>query len=190
MMPLFPLGTVLFPGGSLPLRIFEARYLDMISNCLKSGEAFGVNLIRSGAEVGAPADCRPVGTLARIDDWQSLPGGLLGITVSGGERYRVVETSVQPDNLLLGEVEWLPDGDGPAPEEIGTGRYAWVPPLLEGMQPGVDASSVIGTGQLSFRLAEYLGLPIPLCQQLLELDDEYTRLDRLFEYLQPNSAGS
>ena len=82
-VPLFPLNTVLFPGGPLPLRIFEARYVDMISHCLKENASFGVLLIREGQEAGTPASTFEVGTLARIVDWYQGSDGLLGVTAIG-----------------------------------------------------------------------------------------------------------
>ena len=86
-LPLFPLHTVLFPGGLLPLRIFESRYLDMISDCLRNDRGFGVCLISAGREVGDGAECFDVGTLARIQDWDSTPDGLLGIIARGEQRF-------------------------------------------------------------------------------------------------------
>ena len=103
-VPLFPLRTVLFPGGPLPLRIFEQRYLDMISSCLKRDEPFGVVLIRSGSEVGS-AEVYDSGTLARITDWYQGSDGLLGITATGTDRFRIRSSSRQPDGLLIGDVE-------------------------------------------------------------------------------------
>ncbi len=189
MIPLFPLNTVLFPGGVLPLRVFEPRYLDMISECLRSGDGFGISLIESGPEVGGPAQCHAVGTLARVSDWESLPGGMLGITVTGMDRFRIGGTSVRGNNLLKGEPEWLAEGEAPAVNEIGTGRYAWVRPLVKGTALARDAE-VIESGRLSFRLAEFMSLPVLLRQQLLELDSEYDRLDRIYDLLQPANSTS
>ena len=109
-VPLFPLNTVLFPGGPLPLRIFETRYLDMISECLKADVPFGVLLIRDGQEAG-PATTYEVGTLARIVDWYRGSDGLLGITAVGTQRFRLLSTERQGDGLNVGEVERLPDID-------------------------------------------------------------------------------
>ncbi len=107
-VPLFPLNTVLFPGGPLPLRIFEARYLDMISDCLKNDVPFGVLLIREGQEAG-PATTHEVGTLARIVDWYRGSDGLLGITAVGTQRFRLLSAERQDDGLNVGDVELLPD---------------------------------------------------------------------------------
>ena len=88
-IPLFPLNTVLFPGGPLKLRIFEPRYVDMIGRCMREDTGFGVALIIEGVEAGGPARTANVGTLARIVDFEQLKDGLLGITAHGGERFRI-----------------------------------------------------------------------------------------------------
>ena len=107
-LPLFPLNTVLFPGCILDLQIFEARYLDMIGRCMKKGEGFGVVCILDGEEVGlAPEGFARVGCEARITDFSQQDNGLLGIRVEGGRRFIVHGTSVQADQLMLAEVEWL-----------------------------------------------------------------------------------
>src|SRR5215472_14441288 len=100
-LALFPLNTVLFPGGALPLRIFETRYLDMVSRCLKEGQGFGVCLIREGAETGA-AKIHMAGTLAEIGDWSRGEDSLLHILVRGTRRFRVSALRQQPDGLNLG----------------------------------------------------------------------------------------
>src|SRR6516165_3033400 len=89
-IPLFPLNTVLFPGGPLPLRIFETRYLDMVRHCMRERCPFGVVLIRAGAEVGAVAETTAIGTTARIVDFNSMPDGLLGISCIGERKFRVL----------------------------------------------------------------------------------------------------
>jgi Lon protease-like protein len=102
--PLFPLNTVLFPDGPLPLRIFEPRYLDMISGCMKQDKPFGVLLIKDGHEAG-PATTHSVGTLARVTDWYQGSDGLLGITAIGTERFRLQSVEQQSDGLnVLGRL--------------------------------------------------------------------------------------
>ena len=105
-VPLFPLNTVLFPGGPLPLRIFEPRYLGLVSRCLKSDMPFGVLLIRDGGETG-PATTHNIGTLARITDWYQGSDGLLGITAIGEQRFRLIASERQDDGLNIGDVETL-----------------------------------------------------------------------------------
>ncbi|QKE64593.1 LON peptidase substrate-binding domain-containing protein [Aquipseudomonas campi] len=106
--PLFPLNTVLFPGCMLDLQIFEARYLDMVSACMRRGEGFGVVGIFAGREVGVAAErFAAVGCEALIRDFQQRPNGLLGIRVEGVRRFHVEQIEVQADQLTLAEVTWL-----------------------------------------------------------------------------------
>jgi Lon protease-like protein len=106
---LFPLNTVLFPGGPLPLRIFEPRYLKMVSDCMKNDRPFGVCLIKEGREAGEAALPHDTGTLARIEDWNQLPDGLLGVTARGGERFTVRDTQVDGEQLLNADIEIIED---------------------------------------------------------------------------------
>jgi Lon protease-like protein len=111
-IPLFPLGTVLFPDGVLPLKLFEARYLDMAARCMRANAPFGVCLIREGGEVGAPAVPHGVGSIARITGWDMDKPGLLFITTRGGERFRIVEQTTRPDRLLTAHIALLPEPRG------------------------------------------------------------------------------
>ena len=112
-VPLFPLHTVLFPGGPLALRIFEPRYLDMVSECLRNDQPFGVCLIQSGNEAGVAASPHLTGTFARIVDWQSGDDGLLSISARGEQRFHVQETRIERDQLpaeMRADVErWIED---------------------------------------------------------------------------------
>src|SRR5512139_2403617 len=113
-LPLFPLRTVLLPGGRIPLQIFEPRYLDLVSRCMKGDSGFGILRITEGHEViiaqgSTPPVTAEIGTLARIVDWDALPAGRLRITVEGSRRLRVLRTRVQADGLLWGTVQWLPE---------------------------------------------------------------------------------
>ena len=125
-VPLFPLNTVLFPGGPLPLRIFEPRYLDMISRSMKEDAPFGVLLIRDGGEVG-PASTRNVGTLAKVTDWYQGSDGILGITAIGTERFRLLSSERQADGLNVGEIERIP---APPPAAVPA-EHANLPNILE-----------------------------------------------------------
>lgn len=112
-LPLFPLKTVLFPRGVLPLRVFEARYIDMVRECMKSGKPFGVVLIRSGKEVGMAAEPESTGTLAHITHWDMQEAGVLLLRTQGGQRFRILEKRVLPDQRLEAQIELLPaDTDG------------------------------------------------------------------------------
>lgn len=125
-IPLFPLNTVLFPGGPLPLRIFEPRYLDMLSRCMKDDAPFGVLLIREGGEVG-PATTWEIGTLAKVTDWYQGSDGILGVTAIGTERFRLRDAERQPDGLNVGEVDTLP----PPPSMTLPPEYAGLPQILD-----------------------------------------------------------
>jgi Lon protease-like protein len=106
---LFPLNTVLFPGGDLPLRIFEPRYLSMVADCMKQQQPFGVVLISEGQEAGMAADFHEVGTLARIVDFDQLEDGSLGLACKGESRIRVNSFGVRADQLIIGDVTSLDD---------------------------------------------------------------------------------
>jgi uncharacterized protein len=181
---LFPLNTVLFPEGPLPLRIFETRYVDMVRRCMREGACFGVVLIRSGPEAGSQSAGAPtadIGTAARIVDFSPLPDGLLGISCLGEQRFRILRRWRQADGLNLGEVEYLPQP--PAVElpaehaNLGEVLRTVLPQLGEIYQDVprrfTDASWV------SWRLAEILPISLQDKQYCLELEDPLQRLERL-----------
>src|SRR5687768_3480981 len=122
-VPLFPLQAVLFPGSILPLRVFEARYMDMAKECLKQASPFGICLIREGAEVGAPAVPEIVGCLARIAHCDMEELGILKLRAEGLERFRIIDTRVGALGLLRGEVELIPPDPG-APDAPGLAECA------------------------------------------------------------------
>jgi uncharacterized protein len=183
---LFPLNTVLFPGGRLPLRIFEQRYMDMAKACLRDGSAFGVCLIRDGREVGAPATPVEVGCLARITAWDMPQLGVLQVTACGEQRFRIVERRLQADGLARARVELLDnDVDTVIPE-----RCTACVKLLERVidqQGGLfePPHRLESASWVSSRLAELLPLPLPAKQELLELADGLARLERLDALLRP-----
>jgi Lon protease-like protein len=110
-IPIFPLNTVLFPGGVLPLRVFEARYMDMTRECMRKGAPFGVCLIREGREVGAAAVPHTIGCLANIADWDMQQLGLLQLRTLGGSRFRILSQQIAGNGLITAEVELLADED-------------------------------------------------------------------------------
>ena len=189
-IPLFPLRTVLFPDGPLPLRIFEQRYLDMISRCMKEDGPFGVVLIRDGSETG-PADVCDVGTLARIVDWYQGSDGLLGVTAMGQQRFRISASHRQADGLLLGEIELLPaEADTELPEvfkplaEILAGVLDDLGRLYESLPRRYDDA-----GWVSNRFAEILPIPPEQKQQLLESEIPLERLAELRKVLESVKSG-
>lgn len=177
-IPLFPLNTVLFPGGPLPLRIFETRYLDMVSDCLKREQGFGVCLVEQSSETG-PAHTYTAGTLARIRDWSNGPDGLLNILALGSQRFRVTRVRTQHNGLNTAEVEWLPAEPAlPLPEtakplaELLQQILAQIQERYTQVTCAYEDASWVG-----YRLAEILPLPLAQRQYLLEITDARMRLD-------------
>ncbi len=176
-VPLFPLKTVLFPGGPLPLRIFEQRYLDMISRCLREEIDFGVVLIRSGSEAG-PATTHDIGTQAHISDWYQGSDGLLGVTAIGRERFVIDDTRREKDGLLVGNISRLPMPPPQAlPEaylplaEILAGVIDDLGRLYRDVERHYDDADWVG-----FRFAEILPIDASQKQACLEMDDPIERL--------------
>jgi hypothetical protein len=185
--PLFPLNTVLFPGGLLPLRLFEQRYLEMAKSCLRDGSPFGVCLIREGAEVGAAATPEDIGCLARIVSWDMQQLGVLQIVARGESRFRIRSRRVQDDGLALGELETLPDApDAAVPQALSLCRR-----LLErianehGEQLFAKPFQFESSAWVSARLAEVLPLAPATKQRLIEMDDGVKRLELLHGLLRP-----
>jgi len=184
-IPLFPLNTVLFPGGPLPLRIFEPRYVDMVRYCMRERAPFGVVLIRAGTEVGQVTSAADVGTSARIVDFFQLPDGLLGITCVGERRVRVQSRRVKDDGLNMGTVAWLP-------AESATdlpGEYSHLGMLLRKVLPQLGEiyqstpKHFDDAGWVGARLAEILPIDLADKQHCLELDDPVDRLARLSPFI-------
>ena len=175
---LFPLQTVLYPGGPLSLRIFATRYLDMVSRCLKEERGFGVCLIREGRETG-PAQVHMIGTLARIRDWSQGQDGLLNILARGERRFRIQTQRTQADGLNLAEVEWLPEEPAaPLPEARQELAEILRQIILQVGEPYADGEGAYGdAGWVGCRLAELLPLSLAQRQYLLELNDPLKRLE-------------
>jgi len=182
--PIFPLGTVLFPGGMLPLKIFEQRYMDMAKACLKEGLEFGVCLIREGSEVGVPAVPERVGTLAKIVEWDMEQLGVLKVRVEGGERFRLNSTEVQPNGLIIGEIQRFTET--PAASDELEACAAFLRKVVAAVGAGQFAAPLRfdETSWVGFRLAEILPLKPDVKQRLLELTDGPGRLKVLYRFLE------
>jgi hypothetical protein len=180
-VPLFPLNTVLFPGGLLPLRVFEQRYLEMAKACLRDETPFGVCLIREGAEVGAPATHEDVGCLAHVTQWDMQQLGLLQLVAQGGRRFRVIERRVRADGLILAGVELLAEeADAPVAEKFGACRQLLERIVAEhGERLFAKPFLLDSSAWVAARLAEVLPLPADTRQTLLELGDGPRRLEVL-----------
>jgi uncharacterized protein len=188
-LPLFPLKTVLFPGGLLPLKIFEQRYIEMAKACMRDAKPFGVCLITQGDEVaqvpGATPEIATVGTLARIGDFDMPQLGILHVIANGGSRFQVQQHAQQSSGLTIGEVVPIPD----EPAVPLAPAYAPLVKLLELIatrigpqnfpaEPRYDDASWVG-----FRLAEVLPLPLSIKQSMLEINDADVRLKVLQKFL-------
>ncbi len=177
-IPLFPLSSIVLPGGLLPLRLFERRYLDMVRDCFRQQSGFGVCLVKQGGEVGDAALPYPCGTLIKIIDWDQDDGGLLNIVVQGEQKFRITETSVDDAQLLSGEVELLPlEVPAPVPDDLSYLQDSMqqilrqVAPSIEYQQPQFDDALWLGS-----RYVELLPVPGDVKHELVAMNDPVGRL--------------
>lgn len=185
-LALFPLGGVLLPGGLLPLRIFQARYVDLIGRCMRENDAFGVVLLTSGSDTDSTVGVASIGTSARVIDFQPMPDGLLGVLCRGERRFRILTRSQQTNGLNLARVQWLPE---PAPSPPAPQLAPLVSALRQAIASLVNSQRFFephyeDVGWISHRLAELLPLEPALLQRLLELDDPEARLQLLAPLLE------
>lgn len=203
-LPLFPLGTVLHPGGLLPLRIFEVRYLDMIGKCHKNGVPFGVVSLTQGAEVRKPSDetagdgfaqeaFHRVGTLATITEYSMPQAGLMMIRCTGTRRFKIASTEKLKHGLWVAEASCLPD-DLPVavPEDLQPAAAA-LENLISTLQeravpadqmPMLTPYQFGDCGWVANRWSELLPIPVTLKQQLMELDNPLVRLELVNDILE------
>jgi Lon protease-like protein len=185
-IPLFPLRTVLFPEGVLPLRIFEPRYVDMIGWCMRNQVGFGVVLLRSGNDVAeardtAIPDVFRVGTEANIVDFNQADNGLLGIVAQGGRKFSIKESYLQKDGLLKASVEFAkeePLGELTSEHDalVSVLQDLMQHPLIQQLNPSIrlkEARSV------SYRLADLLPMEPEIKQTLLQMNGSKERLTEL-----------
>ncbi len=179
---LFPLQTVLVPGAMLGLRVFEARYLDLVRECGRTGGGFGICLVLEGSEVGAGAVPVAFGTEARIEDFGTSDAGLLTLRVRGARRFHVQHTRVRDNGLLVGEVAWR-DPDPVLPLQP---QHALLATLLQRILEKIDRNQLAmgeecfdDAAWVGWRLAEILPLADGQRQLLLQEDDPHARLERL-----------
>ncbi len=185
-LPLFPLRTVLFPGGVMPLRVFEPRYVDMVSRCMREGIGFGIVLIRSGAEARVSReDAQPeifsIGTEAQIIDFNQAENGMLGIVSRGMRKFVVHDTTEAANHLLMGRVEFLPDEPaGELLDEheplVSVLRELTEHPMVQRLKLTVNFDEA---RSVSFRLAELLPIEPEIKQALLQLQWPRERLAEL-----------
>ncbi|MCA1715040.1 MAG: LON peptidase substrate-binding domain-containing protein [Gammaproteobacteria bacterium] len=193
-LALFPLHTVLVPGAALALRVFEPRYLDLVRDCGRSGDGFGVCLILEGSETGTPALPAAFGTEARIEDFGSGSDSLLTLRVRGARRFHVRRTRVRDNGLVVAEVDWC-DAD---PDDSLRPEHGLLAILLQGLLDQSLPRTRSGVGGrharpspallddaawVGWRLAELLPLTDAQRQSLLQADDPHARLDRLLAWI-------
>lgn len=202
-LPLFPLGTVLFPGGWMPLRIFEVRYLDMVNRCLETGAPFGVVCLTEGSEVRRIDPRSPtgfareafhtVGTLARIEQVERPQAGLMLIRCRGQQRFHVERSWQLPHGLWMGDVRLdPPEPTVPVPDDLMATRDA-LQRLLDNLRAREPASlpdlplqppyAWDDSGWVANRWAELLPLPADLKQRLMALDNPLLRLELVSDLL-------
>ena len=185
-IPIFPLNTVLFPGGVLPLKIFEQRYMTMTSECMREEKPFGVCLIGQGCEVGQAAEPHAVGVQARIVDWDMQQLGVLHVTTRGGRRFRIIDSTVDHEGLRRARVEPIADESSqPVPEEqqnlLTLLREIVAEVGAERIPEPHDYANAVWAG---YRYCEVLPIPLAARQKLLELDDTISRLEIIQQFLQ------
>ena len=185
-LALFPLNTVLFPGGQLALRIFEARYLDLVRECSRKGRGFGVNLILEGEEVGTPALPAAVGCEARICDFSTTPEGLLMLSVQGARRFRVSGSRVRDNGLIVAQVQWLEEAAAQTVRPEHQLLSVLLRRIVDRAGPphvSIDKERFDDADWVGWRLAEWLPLSARQRQSLLQQSDPHQRLQELVELI-------
>jgi Lon protease-like protein len=180
------LQTVLFPGGHLPLRIFEQRYIDMIRECSAAGSCFGICLLNNSEESNHPATHLGVGTTAAISDFSTLDDGLLGIVARGAQKFIVQSTRMRDNGLLMAEVETLPESNQvevPVQYSVLSMIAARLMERVGGNYPDFEPDQLQNALWLGYRLAELLPLENNEKQTLLQITDPLDRLQVLLEVL-------
>lgn len=185
-LPIFPLNTVLFPGGVLPLKIFEQRYMTMASECMREKKPFGVCLIAEGAEVGKAARPHPVGVTADITWWDMQQLGLLNINVLGAARFRIIQHAVDAEGLVRAVVAPIPAEPALA---VPPQQQALIPLLHEivaeaGPERIPEPHNYGDAAWVGYRYCEMLPIPLAARQKLLELEDTLSRLEIIQQFLQ------
>lgn len=195
-LPLFPLHTVLFPGGRLPLRVFERRYVDMVRNCLRDKSPFGVCLIATGPEVAhqdIPTVPEAIGCLAEIVDCNMEQLGVLLIDTVGRQRFRVREHRTLDDGLLVGNVELLPNDIIDCKLELLgdclSALRRLLAPILHAAPdnpPYAEPARWDDPSWVANRLCELLPLPLRARQMLMALPDAGMRIEVVHKFMRQN----
>ena len=196
-VPIFPLSTVLFPGGVLPLRIFEARYMDMVRDCMQRDAPFGVCLITKGGEVGDAAEHEPIGCLAHIRGWDMEQLGLLQLRTIGGTRFRIVDRRVGRNGLIRASADGLPEDERvDVPDDMAdcAALLRKIVDELREREPDADKRMIAepcdfeSAAWVANRLCEFLPIPNPAKHKLMVLDEPLARLGLVQRWLQQHQV--
>ena len=187
---IFPLNTVLFPGGTLPLKIFEQRYIEMTKVCIKNEQPFGVCLIKEGREIGTPAVPQDIGCLARIAQWDMPQLGVFQLQVEGLQRFRIVNAEVEKIGLISAAIEHLAHDSEVAPEQTLCSDV--LKAIIEkiGAEHFPSPHRFDDAAWIGYRLSEVLPISLNIKQQLLRMTDPQARLSQLGEILSKQGLGS
>jgi uncharacterized protein len=197
-LALFPLQSVLFPGGLLGLKVFEARYLDLMSDCLRSGRPFGVVALRRGNEArvsGDTVDLETVGTLAEIIDVDSAQPGILQLRCRGAQRFSLTAPHQQTDGLWLADTTLLPEDAAVAPparmQETVRGLASAITSLKgQGAEPFLEPHDFGSASWVANRWCEILPISLPAKQKLMALPDALVRLELVDDFLRSKGVVS
>jgi Lon protease-like protein len=191
-LPIFPLGTVLFPGGALPLKVFETRYVDMTRECMKAGRPFGICLIRDGVEVGTPATPHEIGCLAVITDWDMQQLGVLQIKTRGTQRFRILSSHTEANGLIRAAAERIADDPATGVRSEFTSCMVLLQAVLPKVPPELipEPHDFNNAAWLSNRLSEVLPIPMLAKQKLMELGDPDSRLEIIHKFLEQQGLKS
>ncbi len=190
-LPLFPLQTVLFPGGLLSLKVFEARYLDLMGRCLREARPFGVVALRRGTEVRRAKEAialEAIGTIADLLDVDSAQAGILHVRCRGRQRFSLTDPRQDPDGLWLAHIELLPDDDVVLPEQAYAGTVRGLASAIstlkaQGAEPFLEPHLFDQAGWVANRWCEILPISLAAKQKLMELPDPKLRLQLVDEFL-------
>jgi len=196
-IPIFPLSTVLFPGGVLPLRVFEARYMDMVRDCMQREAPFGVCLITRGGEVGEAAEHEPAGCLAHIRGWDMEQLGVLQLRTVGGGRFRIVDRRVGRNGLIRASADPLPEDPRVAvPDEMAdcVMLLRRIVDDLREREPDAERRMIAepcdfeSAAWVGNRLCEFLPIAPAAKHKLMLLDEPLSRLSVVQHWLQQHQV--
>lgn len=187
-LPLFPLQTLLFPGISMPMQIFEPRYVELISDCMKHDHGFGIVAIKSGREVGMTPEIYPVGVEVQIIDWYQQENNLLGIRVQAERKIRVNSAAPREDRLLIGDIDYLPTEPSVPLNVLGDELAVLAEELKQ--HPALaelELPSITDARTLGWQLAQLLPIEQAEKVRLLELSDPQQRVDDIARWVDRNA---